>query len=81
MKRIWKYLSFVLVAALAAVCVLADRDGRKNEPDFTARGDAAAPSVILVNGRKYTPGLSLTNGLKTLLPWKKLLKWMLFWLS
>jgi len=81
MKRFWKYVSFALVTALAAACVLADKDNGKHEPSFQAKGDAAVPAVILVNGRKYTPGLSLTNGLRALLPWKKLVKWILFWLS
>jgi len=81
MKRFWKYASFALVTALAAACVLTDKDGAKTEPSFRAKGDATVPSVILVNGRRYSPGANFTNALRALLPWKKLVKWMLFWLS
>ena len=81
MKRLFQFLSFAALAALAVACAAADRDEAKQLQAFQPKGDAILPSAIIIKGQQYRPGQTYSGGLSALFPRNKLPRWILFWLS
>jgi|GEM_PF-1371008 len=86
MKRLLQFFSFAVLATFTVACIAADRSDAKRSKTsplqaFQPKGDAVAPSAIIVNGRKYQPGQTYMNGLSAFLPRKKIVRWVQFWLS
>jgi len=81
MKRLIQFGSFAMLAAITAACVLSDKDEAKRKRYTEPKGDAIKPTAVFVDGCKVYPEATYLDGLRALLPNRRVLRWVLFWLS
>jgi len=81
MKSFMKIFSFTALVGLTAACFAADRKEKKRGSAFDTKGDAEAPSAVVVKGKLLLPGETYTGGLRRILTTKRLAACIRFWWS